>query len=317
MNLTALKARIKPLDISRPPAISDEERDYFRHYGLDFEERFPEVTHYFGQLESDHFHLVTHYFRHSAAEKTCFIVHGYFDHVGLFSKLIDFCLQKKISVVAFDLPGHGLSTGARASISSFSHYQQSLMSILAFFRGVAPAPWYAIGQSTGAAILMDFILSTGSATFDKTVLLAPLYRPAGWGSSRHLHTIVYPFFKQFRRHFSANSHDGEFVDFLRRRDPLQHNYLSLVWVAALKKWLRHYDSLPQSEYAPLIIQGEEDTTVDWRQNIPVIRKKFPRAKVLYLKEGRHHLANEREDIREKILAAIDLYLAASSRQLQG
>ena len=307
MNLDALKAHIKLLDVSCKPATSDAERDYFRHYGINFEEQSDNVVHHFGHFQANHFDIVAHYFEHAQARATCFIVHGYYDHAGLYGKLIDYCLQRKYSVVIFDLPGHGLSTGERAAINSFADYQQALQSVLFKFDGVAPSPWYAIGQSTGSAILMDFILSGGGDAFAKTVLLAPLYRPAGWTAGRRLHTVVSPFLKRIRRKFANNSHDQQFLELLNYRDPLQSRYLSLRWVSALKNWMRHFDNLPVSDYAPLVIQGKEDTTVDWHHNLPVIEQKFPRAKIYFLREGRHHLANESEDIRGKIYSAMDLY----------
>lgn len=314
MNLDALKARIRLLDISCAPAISEAERDYFRHYGINFEERRGDVTHYFGHLDCGRFDLVVHYFALSGAEKTCFVVHGYFDHSGLYKHVIEFCLQHNMAVVIFDLPGHGLSAGEPGAIASFQDYQVALQSVLDFFDGKTPSLWLAIGQSTGAAILMDFILSGGAAAFEKTVLLAPLYQPVAWRSAKLLHTLVYPWLRRLKRKFQPNSHDDEFLTFVETRDPLQAQYLSLEWVAALKQWIKHFDRLPATSCAPLIVQGKLDGTVDWRRNLPAIQKKFPNARVFYLQEGFHHLANERVDIRRKMFSAMDLYFVESRTQ---
>lgn len=311
MNLDALKARIKLLDISCPPATSEAERDYFRHYGINFEERRDDTTHYFGHLDCGRFDLVVHYFALPHAENTCFIVHGYFDHSGLFGHVIEYCLARNMAVVIFDLPGHGLSAGEPGAIASFQDYQFALRSVLTFFDGKTPAHWLAIGQSTGAAILMDFILSGGASAFEKAVLLAPLYQPVGWRSGKVLHTLAYPWLRKLKRKFLPNSHDTEFLAFLEQRDPLQARYLSLEWVAALRQWIKHFDGLPASSCAPLIVQGKRDGTVDWQRNLPVIRKKFPNASVFFLQEGFHHLANESIDIRRKMFAAMDLYFVES------
>ncbi|MCQ4051808.1 alpha/beta hydrolase, partial [Klebsiella pneumoniae] len=48
----------------------------------------------------------------------------------------------------------------------------------------------------------------------------------------------------------------------------------------------------------LIIQGEADMTVDWQYNLPILQRKFPSAEVLRLPEARHHLVNEREELRQ-------------------
>ncbi|HAJ41398.1 MAG TPA: alpha/beta hydrolase, partial [Alcanivorax sp.] len=50
-------------------------------------------------------------------------------------------------------------------------------------------------------------------------------------------------------------------------------------------------------------------TVDWRHNLGVIRDKFQEPDVHMLNGARHHLANEHEEYREKILRIIDRYLA--------
>ena len=165
MNLDTLKANIKFLDPTASPAISDAERDYFRHYNINFEERYPHVSHHFGHFASDRFDTVAHFFNNEYAIETCFIVHGYYDHAGLYGHLIKYCLERNFSVVIFDLPGHGLSTGEPASISSFADYQTVLNEVVSVFSAVAPRPWHAIGQSTGAAILMDFLLSGNTDVF--------------------------------------------------------------------------------------------------------------------------------------------------------
>lgn len=308
MNLQSLKANIKTLDPSIAPATSDAERDYFRHYNINFEEQLADIKHHFGHLDCGRFDLVVHYYEPVDVVATCFILHGYFDHAGLYGHVIEYCLRRHYAVVIFDLPGHGLSTGEPGSIASFQDYQFALRSVMAFFDGVASQPWYAIGQSTGGAILMDLVLSNSDAPFERMVLLAPLYRPTGWTSGRIMHAFAYPLVKKLRRSFQPNSHDDRFLDFVEHRDPLQCRYLSLTWVAALKQWIKHFDKLPATSFAPLIVQGKRDGTVDWQRNLPVIQGKFPNATLFFIQQGFHHLANESDEIRNTMFSAIDLYL---------
>ncbi len=307
MHINTLAANIKNLDLTIKPATSDAERDYFRHYGINFEEHYEHITHHFGHFASGRFDIVAHFFDNKNALGTCFIVHGYYDHSGLYGHLIDYCLKRNLSVVIFDLPGHGLSTGDAVSISSFAEYQLALNDVLSVFSAAAPQPWHAVGQSTGAAILMDFLLSGNTAMFSKTVLLAPLVRPEKWMISVASYNVAKWFLKRVRRHFSSNSHDQQFLDFLRNNDPLQARHLPLQWVGALKKWIDYFIHLPSADCAPLIVQGKRDTTVDWRYNIPVVQGKFPRAKAFYLKEGQHHLVNESQEIRAPMFSAMDVY----------
>ena len=307
MNLDALAANIKSLDPTSPPATSDAERDYFRFYGINFEENNDNITHHFGHIPCGRFDVVAHYYENKLAVETCFIVHGFYDHAGLYGNIIDYCLKRNFSVVIYDLPGHGLSSGEKASISSFNDYQIVLSNLLLFFKDKTPAPWCAIGQSTGSAILMDFLLSGGEKVFPKTVLLAPLVRPRGWSTSKIFHSVAKLFLTHINRKYADNTSDQNFQDFIKEEDPLQARRLPLQWVAALKQWITHFISAQPSPARPLIIQGAQDITVDWQYNIPSIQQKFPKGRVFYLKKAKHHLANEKENIRQSMFSAMDIY----------
>lgn len=315
MDLDALSSTIKLLDPLHPPAISDAERDFFRHYKINFEETLEGVTHHFGYLPCGRFDIVAHYYVVKEARETCFIVHGYYDHAGLFGHLIEYCLKRGVSVVVFDLPGHGLSTGEQASIQNFAEYQQVLQEVVVFFSGIAPGPWIAMGQSTGGAILMEYLLTSNDGgqgvlsapVFEKAVLLAPLVRVAQWSLSSFTHTVARLFVKKVPRRFAPSSHDEDFLRFVKQRDPLQALVLPVQWITALKQWIRQFLCLSASNFQPLVIQGKEDGTVDWKYNLGIVKQKFPNATFYYIQNGRHHLANESEAIRHKLTAAMDIY----------
>ena len=310
MYIEPLAPQVKPLDISTLPVVSEAERDYFRHYGINFEETMENVTHHFGYLSCGRFDIVSHYYYVAGSQGTCFLIHGYFDHSGLYKHLIEYCLKRKLSVVIYDLPGHGLSTGEPASIASFQQYQQVLSEVVDYFQLLATGPFHIIGQSTGGAIAMDYLLTNPRSIFDKVVLLAPLVRPCGWPFYAKLHRILKPLVHSLPRRFNNNSADQDFLDFVKNKDPLQSKRLPLSWVGALKQWEKNFHGLSPCRYAPLIVQGKKDSTVDWQYNIPVIIEKFPRAKVCYLSEGEHHLVNDGAEVREGVLAAIDLMFDA-------
>ncbi len=307
MNLDTLSANIKSLDPTRPPATSDAERDYFRFYKINFEEHNDNIIHHFGHIPCDRFDIVAHYFENKLAVETCFIVHGFYDHSGLYNHIIDYCLKRNFSVVIYDLPGHGLSAGAQASIGSFNDYQIVLANILVFFKDKAPRPWSAIGQSTGSAILMDFLISGGDRILPKTVLMAPLVRPRGWAASKLIHSLAKLFIKQIKRNYLDSTNNQQFLDFVKNTDPLQSPVLPLQWVSALKEWINHFLVANISEAKPLVIQGKNDTTVDWPYNLDLIHKKFPNSKTFYLKNAKHHLANENIEDLETIFSAMDIY----------
>lgn len=303
-----LHQQIQPFSINDAAAPGDAEKNYFQFYGIDFENRIPGVKHHFGHFNSDKYDIVVHYFSlEEKARGTCFLFHGYFDHSGLFKHLIDYCLRRDLNVVIYDLPGHGLSTGERVSIPSFSDYLTVMKDCVKLFADIAPQPWHAIAQSTGAAILMDYTLQELPPSFSKIVLLGPLVRAAEWRLLKLAYWVGSKFLDKVPRKFGSNSNDKQFMEFLEKSDPLQTRYISVRWVDALMRWESRFDYLPASEKNILVIQGQRDTTVDWRYNIPVVRKKFPKAKYLPLQDAYHHLANESPEIRAKIFAAMDMY----------
>ena len=311
MDFLSLKGKINPLDLSVAPVPSQAVHAYFDFYGLNLEQHYPAVKHYFGTVDSVGYQIACHYFKCPSATGQCFIVHGYYDHAGLFSHMVDACLSQQYSVVLFDLPGHGLSSGEPSAIGDFAEYQSVLRDLIARFKAHSELPMSVIAQSTGAAVVMDYLLTEQAPVFEKQVLLAPLVWPVKWRQSMWLYHLVRSFLKTVPRHFAKSSHDPVFLDFIKNRDPFQSRILSLQWVGALKKWISYFQSLPANQQlTPLIIQGDDDQTVDWQRNLPVIQEKFPQAKTVYLEGAGHHLVNEMPELRESMIATIKTYLDA-------
>jgi len=303
-----LPAVLTPLDLTAPIVPGSTEQSYCAYYGIDFERSFDDIEHYFGAIICGPFQIASHFYNLANARGCVFIVHGYYDHSGLYGHLIDYCLARQYSVVIFDLPGHGLSSGRRASISDFSDYQQVLAVVLEHFRSRAPGPWHGFAQSTGGAILAEYQLTNSESVFEQLVLLAPLFYPVRWRTSLLAYKLLHRFIDKIPRGFNDNSSDPDFLEFLRNADPLQADHLPLEWVGALARWLKHMGQLPESGAAPLIIQGDKDGTVDWQKNMPLYQRLFPDADIHILADAKHQLVNESTDIRRQVSALIDCYL---------
>ncbi|GHB12557.1 alpha/beta fold hydrolase [Salinicola rhizosphaerae] len=259
------------------------------------------------------FDLWTQVWAPPAPRGTVFVVHGYFDHLGLYGHLLERLLHLGWQVVMWDLPGHGLSSGARATIDDFTDYVTCFNAIEQQMAAseLAPGPWIAVGQSTGASIVATDALERGSqAPWQALVLLAPLVRPWGWNQSRWLHRIASPFVDTIPRKYRANTTDIEFADFLRLHDPLQDDRLALTWVTAMRRWMPTLLKRPPSQLPVLILQGEQDLTVDWSWNLKALKRKFPRAHIVRHSQARHHLVNEADEIRHELFAALEDFLVA-------
>jgi alpha-beta hydrolase superfamily lysophospholipase len=301
---------LKPLNWQQQPEISPAQQRYVHYYNIDFSHRFDGLKHHIGSFSAAGYQLTAQVFSQENAKGTAILMHGYYDHVGIYGSLIKFCLQQGWNVFAFDLPGHGLSNGDRAAISDFSEYDQVFIAALEQVQKLQQhtasesLPLHVFGQSTGGAIIINYLLTRNiqqqSSPFASINLLAPLVRPCSWTSAKIAHTLLSPFMKQIKRNFAMNSNDIEFLRFIAEKDPLQPLALSVRWVGALKKWVRMIEECEPSDLAINIVQGDQDETVEWRHNMPVLLEKFPQRKLLMIEGGRHHVVNEEITKRQQI-----------------
>ncbi|WP_421867547.1 alpha/beta hydrolase [Motiliproteus sp.] len=301
-----LIGRLPPFDPQQPARPEDYPR-YCERYGFEFGDLSD--TSQLGMLEIDAEQIAVHLWRHPSPIGTLLIVHGYLDHHGLYRHLIRYGLERRVNLLCFDLPGHGLSTGKRAAIDSFDSYQRVLEALLDRIDDWRLArPLHLLGQSTGAAIINHYLLRHGTESnrlIDGRIAeLAPLVRAANWAWVNLLHSLLAPWKGSVTRGFAANSNDDKFVEFLRR-DPLQSPVITADWIGALKRWLPEFQSLDTIERSLLIVQGEKDATVDWRFNLNLLAQKFPNQQALLLADARHQLANESEPLRQKYLDWLD------------
>ncbi|MDR5893973.1 alpha/beta hydrolase [Halomonas mongoliensis] len=283
---------------------------YLGHYGL-APLLAEHVGLYVGYVDAQGFRLWTQVWSPAEPVGTAFVVHGYFDHLGLYRHLLERLLERRWRVVLWDLPGHGLSSGARASIKDFADYGGCLEALQTHLQQeeLAPRPWLGVGQSTGAAILATDALTRGEDShWAGLALLAPLVRPWGWRQASWLHLLAGPFLSSVPRKFRPNSTDEEFAAFLRDKDPLQADRVAVDWVSAMRRWMPRLLALPPNPVRTLILQGEQDLTVDWEWNLGVLAHKFPNAEIHRHPEARHHLVNEAEPIRLALFESLDRFI---------
>lgn len=238
---------------------------------------------------------------------TAVIVHGYLDHIGLYGHLIRELLSRQLTVVCFDLIGHGLSSGEPASIDSFDQYVEQLDQVMKATASLCPAPFHGIGQSTGGGILLKQLLNQGgnnSYPFSSLNLLAPLVQPRLWKLDRWLFKLTRPFRPTMNRVFRNNSQDQAFLNFVRHRDPLQSHRLPAAWVGAMAEWVVEIDHCLENDFAINVIQGDRDSTLDWRHNMKLLQRKFPNLSLQMIAGAGHHMVNEAPTLREKIFAAL-------------
>jgi alpha-beta hydrolase superfamily lysophospholipase len=301
-----LEREIAPLNLHQDPAHTASTLAYFQYYGIHFEG----TPHHWGFFKSGKNLIAAHIFLPEAARGTVFLLHGYFDHTGTFNNLIRICLNRHFAVAAFDLPGHGLSTGERSSIKDFNDYVMVLDDFIQLCQYRLPQPYHLIGHSTGAAIAYEYLYDSRNRNplFQKAIFLAPLVRHAFWTSSRISYVLAKPFVKDLPRKFYKNSSDPVFLERVQR-DPLQGNRIPIVWLDALYTWNRrvqHYEIL--STPPLLVIQGTRDGVVDWQYNIEFLQQKFDTIHIKWIKDAKHQLLNEIPPLQSEVLKSITTFL---------
>ena len=314
-DVAVIKSGLKEIEFGSSQEFNEVEQRYLDHYDLNFaklpSDPLPAIEHNFGYFDTSRHRIVCHYFSPPAHRLvgTVFVLHGYYDHSGLYGKLINYFLAKNHAVIIYDLPGHGLSSGVEANIDSFMEYQEVLVKCLNIASSAKiPQPWSVIAQSTGSAVLMNYLVSqplSRQQHFEKIVLLAPLIRPNNWLRANLLHLLVSPFLEKTRRTFAPNSADKDFLHFIAHSDPMQARHLPSRWVTALKSWLKEFENYPPVSTAVEVIQGSSDRTVDWKYNLARIKALFPNSSSYIIQDAQHQLVNESQEIREKIYSVLD------------
>ena len=296
-------------------SLSPMELKYCQFYGLDFEHQLDSVVHHFGFVDSCNYRIACHLYQQKQSSKgTWYILHGYFDHVGMMTHIIRFFLQQGYDVLAYDLPGHGLSTGRPATIPDFSIYSLVLDDLHNYCQTLLSNPCHAFGQSTGCAIITDFLNEkthhNKPLPFEQVVLSAPLVRPCLWKSGRIQLYLIRLFVKHIPRKFTNNSRDQDFLK-KAHNDPLTARTLPTQWVSALDRWIRRIESSKvQIPRNPLIIQGTQDSTVDASHNIAQLQKLYDQPDTLWLENARHHLPNELKETREQYFNWLEGHLTS-------
>lgn len=311
-NIEAINRTIPPLKVEHGASLAKNIavlQEYFHFYGYQKMRCPAQTQHYAGVFESGGIRIFANVWCQPTAGHTVLVVHGLFDHTGLFLHLVRAYLNAGFNVLALDLPGHGLSQGERACIDDFHQYGLAVKDFLERLPRELSLSLSAIGQSTGCAAIMSY-LQQGAITPKSMVYLAPLVRPIHWQKIILAYELCKYCTRRISRRFADSSHNLEFLHFLENIDGLQHRYVELRWIAALRKWLAAFSELPPCAIPTLLVQGTGDNTVDWHYNIAQIETKYSALEVKYLQFARHHLANESEPFREQMLAMSTNFIRA-------
>lgn len=292
------------LDLSQAgPSGSESLKLYNRFYGLEFDN----TRQYNGYFEVGGRRIWSEIFIPFRPVGSLFLIHGYFDHLGTLKNLIDEGLEKGFAVAVFDLPGHGLSSGNRGAIKSFSDYVEVLEKFINECSGYLPEPYHLISHSTGCSIAYEYLNKTEHIAFGRVVFLAPLVHNAHWYLSSFGYHLARPFTNSIQRVYRKNSSDEQYLAF-SRDDPLLNSYLPIDFLDALHTWNRDILGYRELLKPILVIQGAEDIIVDWKYNLDFLDSKIPGLEIAFVEKANHQLINESKELRDLTFRLIFDYI---------
>lgn len=297
--------------LSREKVLSDSNISlYLSRYGLDTIGTNPII----GTFQSDSFICVWQIYRpHGPSRGTVIFLHGLFDHLGTNLNGITACLKENYTFAAFDLPGHGLSSGSRGGIGDFSEYAKSLHLFLQTCDSLIKPPLVFIGHSTGCAVALEYVTSTSNQPFSRIIFLAPLVRSSSYRFSAFGFKI-FRYFKICPRRWTRNSSHDKTVKKRFRNDPLQPAIFPLQWAEAYFRWFERIKDMPPRELPLTVIQGTDDNVVDWKYNLQWFERKIKGLRVVRIEGARHNLLNESKQYRQKCFDALQKLFNELDRQ---
>jgi lysophospholipase len=298
IHIDKVKKDLEPLNFQTPPPFSESTHEYFSYYGL----KIDGAEHIFGTFNASGKILAAHIFKPKASKGTVILLHGYGDHTGVWKHVVSAVVKARYTVAIYDHPGHGLSSGVRASIDDFSEYVSVLKDFLRIARVHLPGPYHLVAHSMGGAVTLDYLLTVKQPGVEKIVLIAPLVHSSYWHLSRFGHSLGKHVTDSVPRASQNASSDEEYL------------VLTEKWFSALVEWNQRILSYEPSTLPIRVIQGTADTAVDWKYNIEFIKEKFPNADIILIENGGHQLMNESPPMRAEVINLVVDYLKGLVKQ---
>lgn len=292
----AMLRELRPMQITSEGVVATH-TPIIRAYYSEVTAGLPGVSHDTGTFEALGAPMVMHVFAPAGtARGTIFAVHGYLAYPLQMAALIRAAVQHGYVVVVPELPGHALSGGERAFIADFADYAVFFRAVVRTVAGAAPRPWHAVGHSTGASTLYEY-MQTVDDPFAAVVFAAPLIRSKYYRWSRAARFLSRPVVDTVPTGYSG-------VMAVER--------MPLDWFDAQVAWNARVDRYPVLQRSVLILQGTADRVVSWRYN----RRYFERhvARVDYRTfEGAGHVLYRESGVRDQAVAATLEFIEAAWR----
>jgi alpha-beta hydrolase superfamily lysophospholipase len=239
-------------------------------------------------------------------------VHGLGDHSGRHENLVEAVVTESKALYAFDLRGHGRSSGQRGHIDSWDDFREDVAAFLHLVREEQPdKPVFLMGHSLGGIIVLEFVLRqppglTGVIASSAAIGEASI-PPWKMALARFI-SRVWPNFTMKQSWDQEISRDRKVVE-ESKADPLTHSYGSVRLASEytdVLDWTRSHAG--QLELPLLLLHGKADAVVPPRSSRSFLQEAGSRDKTLKEYDGAlHELDNDvgHEKVLDDLLEWID------------
>ena len=228
------------------------------------------------------------------------LVHGLGEHCIRYQHLVDFFNNAGISIVSFDLRGHGQSEGLRGHAPSYDVICDDIQAVLDGTRERFPnIPVFFYGHSLGGALVLYFLLKRkpelrGAIITSPALASGTPVPPAKMFAAKVMNRIAPTFSLPNGLDRSGLSRDPE-VEIKYSSDPKVHNMISArLGMELIANGQYILDHANEFKLPILLMQGSADRIVNVQKTIE-LSKKVPASTTFKLWEGYYHeLHNEPE-----------------------
>lgn len=202
------------------------------------------------------------------AKAVIVIVHGFMEHQGRYTWLIDMWRSEGYHVIMGDLPGHGLTTRARRGhINSFEEYIQAVKEwVLSTYEYSLPI--FILGHSLGGLItirlLQESELNIAGAILTSPCLGLVQYPPKAVQAASALLNIAYPTYKTPTKISIDMLTRNEDIHVSNTNETLFMTKISVRYYHELLNGVKEaFDNIPDLEDIPIMVmQAGEDHLVN-------------------------------------------------------
>jgi len=242
------------------------------------------------------------------------IMHGLDDHSGRYDHVAEFFNQHEISVLRFDMQGHGQSQGTRSYVQRFEHYVDEFTVVVNYFLKESGAhPRFLLAHSLGGLVSAHYFIQLENP-FDGVIFSSGLFKvnedisPILQKVSGVI-SVLAPKLPTVKLDLAALSRDQEVVE-RARADPLHYKggvrARTGAEIIKATEWVQ--DRLQELDFPMLILHGTADQLTKDIASKLLFSLSGSQDKRLELYEGAfHELLNEtnRLTIMQEILGWIE------------